>query len=380
LNLSVRRKANLLGVTRSNLFELWLELNVKYFLYVIILFLFNHTPVLALEEEHFIKLSLNEIEDDMTELQWRELINEITFNLQSVYHPTISLSAIEQFRDDLSVSENLTIVNLRSALKRNFGVGYLGIARKVVDLTQIPSIIETRHENKTRLQLIAEPYYNHVFGYLYNDNKITYEDIKKSLKKSQKISVKIMQDFEKRIAIIKVPTFESNKGCIFDEIKTAAKGLGKFHEEIILDLRDNTGGSQGAVYYFTSLFLGDDEPDISQIGIDSSLHIRKQTSRKQLECDIVENIESFPPYYDRMTFREYPDMQKNTCESVIFNKMIILINGNTMSSGEIAAAVLKSTLGARVCVLGSPARGSFEEARKKVELPHQFMLYLPGDK
>ena len=71
---------------------------------------------------------------------------------------------------------------------------------------------------------------------------------------------------------------------------------------------------------------------------------------------------------------------KNKSEDITFKKMIILVNEKTFSSGEIAAATLKNTLGKKVCILGTPCSGSLEEGNNSpIPLPHDFKLHLSAE-
>jgi hypothetical protein len=157
--------------------------------------------------------------------------------------------------------------------------------------------------------------------------------------------------------------------------------IGRKYDNIILDLRGNTGGSARFAYYFLSFLLGDNDPDMRignlMFSTDSEDSEQFLTDYHQEVEDLVNN-RPYQSFYEHATFGD-PDIpfQKNTKDNITFEKMIVLVDEHTISAGEIVAATLKNTLGSKICILGKPCVGSFEAAGEEVLLPHDFTLDLP---
>lgn len=329
-------------------------------------------------DDHFEKIKLAGIENDLLETDWVESVNNIASALQSVYHPGITSEAIEQFKKDMFAKDGFSLINLQNSIKANFAVGHLGITRTQLDIDLIGNLIETKYPNNTEAEINVEGYDGQMFAYLYNPSAISYRHIKLFKNTYNKTSLKFLKTEKGNIPIVKIPSFSFRKGSFVEEIKSVTKIIGKNYKHIIVDLRGNRGGNMSAMYYFLSLFLGNNDPDVYPISIDAKFY-------KELQCPAVkleQAINDIPisPFYEFVTFdHKLVKIKKKVSENLLFEKMIVLVNDKTFSGGEIAAATLKNTFGSKVCILGKPGRGSFEQAGGQLTIPNKFLLNLPHE-
>lgn len=306
--------------------------------------------------EHFVKINLSDIESDLQEADWLEVVNEIEYVLKWLYHPGITNKTIEEFKQDMFAKDGFSLKNLKNSIKTNFAVGHLGIGRAAFYKDLLFDKIN--HPDKNRAQINLQGYKGRMCAYLYNDKFISYEDIKKFEQTLKKISLKFLKTENGNAPIIKIPSFSFREDSFVEEINAITQIIGRNYQHIIIDLRGNGGGDLIVMYYFLSLFLGNNDPDIYEIKIDAEFCKDNQITPSELEQNIS-NIQLKSIYECHFNHKSIMP-KKDEFENLTFEKMIVLIDDATFSGGEIAAAVLKNTLGSKVCILGKPGRGSFE--------------------
>jgi hypothetical protein len=321
-------------------------------------------------KDHFIIIPLHDVENDLTENNWVEIINAIILKLQGIYHPDIHAGSINHFKK--SMANEYSFVHLKQSLKDSFGIGHLGIARDKIDLEQIRKI-RIEHSQKRSLKTLIY-YIGPRIGYLYDHSRVAIQDIYDYENKFKRISVTVQKSDNGDVPIVAVPSFDvacNDISIILEDISTMTLILGRKYNHIIVNLLENNGGDVQIMYYFISFLLGNNDPDIYTIFLNDTFGKHSHISYEQLETMI--NNTKLKPFYEYVR-----SAKKNISEDITFKKMIVLVNGNTFSGGEIAAAALKSTLGSKVCILGEPCVGSFEISNDAVvSLPYDFKLFLP---
>lgn len=321
-----------------------------------------------------ITIELNDVENDLSNNQWVEIVNNITARLQNLYHPNITFESIEQFRKDVLNQNTRSIKKLKDALKNNFGIGHIAIMRDKVDNYQLTKALPRGSKN-TQCYRRYNSNTQERIGYLYDPNQTNLENIKNYLDAKNKISLKIIPaDNGINVPIIAVPSFNaSNLNILLSQLTKMADIIQRKYDYLILDLRGNNGGDIGIAYYFLSLFLGNNDPDVYPITLNNNQKLSYENLNKYL------STKTLPPFYQYAAF-DSVNVTKNTTESITFKKMVVLVDEYTFSSGEIVAATLKNTLGEKVCILGKPCSGSLEDRNDfPIQLPYDFKLYLSGE-
>ena len=319
----------------------------------------------------FITIELSSVEDDLSNNQWAEVINDIASNLQNLYHPNINAQSIQQFKNNMLTRNEFSIANIKEALKNSFGSGHVCVTRAKTDPRSMAKFI-SRDSKHTAKYLCLNGSDRQRVAHYYNPSETSKKDLENYLDDRQKITLQVFKSENGNVPIITVPSFEYYNAEIFkNKLAQVTTVLSSNYDYIMLDLRGNNGGDLGLTYHFLSLFLGNNDPDIYPLPVPNNQKLSYENLNNKLKGTTL------PPFY-QCTLFDSVTLTKNS--DITFKKMVVLVDGKTFSSGEIVAATLKNTLGKKVCILGQPCVGSFEQENKTpMNLPHDFKLYLSGE-
>lgn len=299
------------------------------------------------------------IENDLNKNQWIEVINNVMAKLQNLYHPNINAQSLQQFKKSMLNQNEYSIAYLNDAIKNSFGVGHVYLTRdKIYNIHDVPA----NYRNHIRCNILKALYH-------YDATQTNGQAV---IDAKRKVSLKIFKSDKGDVPIITIPSFNVKSDTLINSLTKMTNILSRNYDYIMLDLRNNTGGDIGLEYYFLSLFLGNNDPDIYPVNLAHDQKLSYENLNKQL------STKKLPPFYQYATSFSVP-VKKDTAETITFKKMVVLVNENTFSGGEIVAATLKNTLGSKVCILGTPCAGSFEDGNNlPINLPYDFKLHVSG--
>lgn len=221
------------------------------------------------------------------------------------------------FDDKYTKLENLLIDhyyskdNLKKAMKDSLGKSYIEKDNETAELRlnfeqyMISLVLEDINKNEN----------DHIttYNHFYTGEAAT--KVKNILSEDKVLTVEENGD----VAIINMPDFV--KGKTYNELK-AYKEVLALRRRIVIDLRNNTGGSTDELRSVLSAFFDDEETVYTEISANG--------------------------------VKEYKSNQERLIE---FDRMVILCNGKTISSAEALAHCMKSYFGDNVTIIGQQTYG-----------------------
>ena len=278
----------------------------------------------------------------------------IRFDPHTIFMPK---EAFNDMRSDISVSlagigAIIKLMNGKfsvSNLAENGPAHHAGLYAKDI-ITHLDGVSVEGLSFGQMLSQVRGPIGSRVELTVLRKNKISKITITRGLVVEKNIESKMLSRGNKRYAYIQLRSFMEKKGC--DKVESALKELlAQGAQGVVLDLRNNTGGSLDQGVCLTSLFLGFGK---------KVLEVRSLTDKKNIETH----------YADRFKVTNLP--------------MVTLINELSASSSEIVAGALQDhqrsiIVGTRSFGKGTvQSSGSLKAYENIVYLHTLAQFYLPS--
>jgi hypothetical protein len=329
-----------------------------------------------------IKVELKQETRDLSPQDWTIVVEEIIQELQKIYHPNINENTLNRFGNTVFANDKFSIENLNATLQKVFGIGHLSVVRKKISVLDY---VRVKRQNPG----YSEPDFwserGRYYAYLANPNLIKSPTLCRFQDPKNSFGITKYDTGKKIIPVVKAPPFNPK---LFIKYKKFISYITNYlyeekYDDIILDLRDNSGGRFSNIYHLLSRILGNNNPDIYPIyaELGSNQTLDKNSSREDLEQGLKNLLPTLPPFWDYL--EQYIEQagkrfKKEETPKIEFKKMIVLINSNTFSAAEHVAASLKNIFGKKVCLMGLPTIGSFETAGEDILLSKDFHLSMWG--